>query len=113
MESERIPYGITKASSLFGDLKLADNDRDLFHLKNLGIASVNILRAVGINTYGDLKQLGAVEVYRRIKKRGINVSKVMLYAMEGALLDVHWKNLDPEMKARLVREAEKPPEEEA
>lgn len=84
---------------------MADYDRDLIQLKNLGIASVNILRAVGINNYDDLKQLGAVAVYKRIKRRGISVSKVMLYAMEGALLDVHWKNLDPDLKARLVREA--------
>lgn len=80
-------------------------DRDLIQLKNLGIASVNILRAVGINSYEDLKQLGAVEVYKRIRRRGISVSKVLLYAMEGALLDVHWKDLDPDIKARLVREA--------
>ncbi|MEX1034089.1 MAG: TfoX/Sxy family protein [Cellvibrionaceae bacterium] len=90
---------------------MADYDSDLLQLKNLGVASVNILRAVGISSYDDLKQVGAVEVYRRIKNRGINVSKVMLYAMEGALLDIHWKNLDPEIKARLVREAEQTTEE--
>lgn len=91
---------------------MIDRHSDLLQLKNLGAASVNILRAVGVNSYEDLRQLGAVEVYRRIKKRGINVSRVMLYAMEGALLDVHWNQLDPEMKARLVREAEQPDPEE-
>lgn len=87
---------------------VADRDCDLLQLKNLGVASVNILRAVGVSSYQDLKALGSVEIYRRIKKRGINVSRVMLYAMEGALLDIHWKELDPELKARLVREAESP-----
>jgi DNA transformation protein len=91
---------------------LVDRDSDLLQLKNLGVASVNILRAVGVNTYEDLKQLGAVEVYRRIKRRGISVSKVMLYAMEGALLNIHWNQLDPELKARLVREAEQHSPEE-
>ena len=79
---------------------------DLLALKNLGIASVNILRAIGINNYDDLKKMGSVKAYRRIKQRGINVSKVMLYALEGALLDVHWKDIDPEHKARLVVQAE-------
>ncbi len=31
----------------------------------------------------------------------------MLYAMQGALLDVHWNDLDPGLKQHLVSEAEK------
>lgn len=81
-------------------------ESELLELKNLGIASVNILRAIGVNNYEDLKKLGSVEAYRRIKERGINVSKVMLYALEGALLDVHWKDINPEHKARLVAQTE-------
>lgn len=78
---------------------------ELLELRNLGMASVNILRAIGINTYADLKHLGAVETYRRIRARNINVSKVMLYALEGALLGIHWNEIPPEHKARLVQEA--------
>ncbi|MGQ9425784.1 TfoX/Sxy family protein [Gilvimarinus sp. F26214L] len=84
---------------------------DLRQLKNLGAATVNILHAVGVTTYDDLKALGSVETYLRIKRRGISVSKVMLYALEGALLDVHWKSLDPEVKAQLVEQAERQPEQ--
>jgi DNA transformation protein len=79
---------------------------ELLQLKNLGMASVNILRAVGINTYADLKRTGAVEAYRRIKARDINVSKVMLYALQGALMDVHWNDLSPDLKRQLVEAAE-------
>jgi DNA transformation protein len=79
---------------------------ELLQLKNLGMASVNILHAVGINTYADLRRIGAVEAYLRIKARDINVSKVMLYALQGALLNVHWNDLAPEMKLQLVTEAE-------
>lgn len=79
---------------------------ELLQLKNLGMASVNILHAIGINTYDDLKNIGSVDAYRRIKTRGINVSKVMLYALEGALLDLHWNELDIDLKERLVRESE-------
>ncbi len=85
---------------------MAACNSELLQLKNLGMASVNILRAIGINTHADLKQLGAVEVYRRIRARNINVSKVMLYALEGALIGVHWSSLPPDHKARLVHEAE-------
>ena len=83
-------------------------NQDLLELRNLGMATVNILRAVGINTYQDLAQVGAVEAYRRIKARGIHVSKVMLYALQGALMDVHWNDLPPPLKAQLVAEAEIP-----
>jgi DNA transformation protein len=79
---------------------------ELLQLKNLGMASVNILHAVGINTYADLNRVGAVEAYIRIKARDINVSKVMLYALQGALLNVHWNDLEPQMKLQLVAEAE-------
>lgn len=85
---------------------MAELDSELLHLKNLGVASVNILRAVGISSIEDLRQLGAVETYTRIKRRGISVSKVMLYALEGALIDTHWKDLDPGLKKRLVAEAD-------
>lgn len=79
---------------------------ELLGLKNLGMASVNILRAIGVNTYDDLSKMGAVDAYCRIKSRGIHVSKVMLYALQGALMDVHWNDLSPDLKAQLVEEAE-------
>ena len=81
---------------------------ELLQLKNLGMASVNILRAIGINTHADLKRTGAVEAYRRIRAREINVSKVMLYALQGALMDIHWNDIPPDLKAQLVSEAEMP-----
>jgi DNA transformation protein len=79
---------------------------DLLGLKNLGMASVNILHAIGINSYDELSKMGSVKAYCKIKARGIHVSKVMLYALQGALMDVHWNDLSPELKAKLVEEAE-------
>ena len=43
---------------------------ELLGLKNLGMASVNILHAIGVNNYDDLSQVGAVEAYHRIKSPG-------------------------------------------
>jgi DNA transformation protein and related proteins len=79
---------------------------ELLQLKNLGMASVNILHAIGINTYADLQRVGAVEAYLRIRSRDINVSKVMLYALQGALMNIHWNDLSPDLKTQLVLEAE-------
>ncbi|WP_188149455.1 TfoX/Sxy family protein [Teredinibacter waterburyi] len=85
---------------------MTSTNGELLELKNLGMASVNILHAIGINSYDELSEMGAVEAYRRIKARGIHVSKVMLYALQGALMDVHWNDLSPDLKAQLVEEAE-------
>lgn len=79
---------------------------DIQSLKNLGSTSVNWLRAVGINSREDLQKIGPVEVYNRIRERGFRVSRVLLYALEGALLDVHWNDLSAEHKQRLVAEAD-------
>jgi DNA transformation protein and related proteins len=91
---------------------MTSNHSELLQLKNLGMASVNILRAIGITTFADLQRAGAVDVYKRIRARDINVSKVMLYALQGALMDIHWNELAPDLKARLVAEAEAPAVEE-
>ncbi len=85
---------------------MTDSHSDLLQLKNLGAASVNILHAIGVNSYADLNSMGPVEAYIRIKARGIHVSKVMLYALQGALLGVHWNDLEQDMKQRLVADAE-------
>ena len=85
----------------------------LNELKNLGAASVNILHAVGVNSYQELQEVGPVGAYCRIKSRGIHVSKVMLYALQGALLDQHWNDLDTDLKKKLVEEAEQQPTAES
>lgn len=85
---------------------MTSSNNELLGLKNLGMASVNILHAIGINTYDDLNRMGAVEAYLRIKNRGIHVSKVMLYALQGALMDVHWNDLPPDLKSQLLNEVE-------
>ncbi len=79
---------------------------DLHELKNLGNTSIHWLRTIGVHSVDDLKHKGVVAAYNEIKQRGIRVSKVLLYALYGAMHDMHWNELDPDTKARLVQEAE-------
>lgn len=79
---------------------------ELQHLRNLGKTSAQWLHAVGIHSHSDLKRLGAVDAYRAVKARGFKASKVLLYAIEGALLDVHWNDLPAERKEALNRQVE-------
>ena len=71
---------------------------ELQHLRNLGKTSAQWLHAVGIHSISDLRRLGAVDAYRAVKARGFRASKVLLYAIEGALLDVHWNDIPAERK---------------
>lgn len=74
---------------------------ELQHLKNLGKTSAQWLHAAGIHSANDLRRLGAVSAYQAVRARGFRASKVLLYAIEGALLDVHWNELPPSHKAEL------------
>ncbi|MFP3518709.1 TfoX/Sxy family protein [Pseudomonas sp. SIMBA_077] len=78
---------------------------ELQHLKNLGKTSAQWLHAVGIHSASDLRRRGAVEAYRAVKARGFKASKVLLYSIEGALLDVHWNDIPSEKKALLNEQA--------
>ena len=79
---------------------------DLQDLKNLGKTSVQWLHAVGIHNAGDLQRHGAVSAYQAVKLRGFRASRVLLYAIEGALLNVHWNELSPSIKAQLNQQLE-------
>ena len=81
-------------------------ESDLLALKNLGNTSVNWLRTVGIHSRDELARVGPVATYNRIRERRIRVSRVLLYALQGALLDVHWNELDADLKRQLVEAAD-------
>ena len=74
---------------------------ELQDLKNLGKTSAQWLHAVGIHNPTDLRRHGAVSAYQAVKARGFRASKVLLYAIEGALLNIHWNQLSPGLKEEL------------
>ncbi|MEK7786738.1 MAG: TfoX/Sxy family protein [Chloroflexota bacterium] len=77
----------------------------LTSLKNIGETSAGWLESVGIKTAEDLYELGVVEAYRRVKTAyPERVTLNMLYALQGALLDLHWKEVPPEMKTTLLQQ---------
>ena len=71
-------------------------------LANLGPKSCRMLAAAGVRSVRDLRELGAVEAYRRVRAANPSgVSLNMLWALQGALLGLKWTDLPPEMKADL------------
>ena len=81
----------------------------LIELKNLGKTSVQWLNAVGIRTLEQLHEIGSVAAYCKVRDRGFKVSKVLLYALEGALTGAHWNDLDEDYKKRLLKEVDEYP----
>lgn len=79
---------------------------ELQTLKNLGKTSSQWLHAVGIHNASDLRRHGAVEAYRAVRARGFRASKVLLYSIEGALLDIHWSELPVTRKESLNQQLE-------
>ncbi len=79
---------------------------DLMELKNLGNTSINWLRSIGVKNQQDLENMGAVNAYNEIKQRGIRVSKVLLYALHGAMTDTHWNDLNSDTKKHLLDQAD-------
>ena len=75
-------------------------------MRNLGPTTAKMLADVGVHREGDLRRIGAVDAYHRLKFRfGRQVTIIALYAMEAALRGCDWRSLDPETKERLRRAA--------
>lgn len=81
-------------------------DTDLITLRNLGKTSVQWLRATGIHDAAELRRRGPVAAYCAVRARGFRASRTLLFAIAGALQDVHWNRLDPEYKQQLLDELE-------
>ncbi len=76
-------------------------------LKNIGPRTESWLHAIEVYNLDDLERLGAVEVYRRLREHFPDrVSINALYALQGAILNLPWNDLPPELKAELRQQAE-------
>src|SRR3546814_1937204 len=63
-------------------------------MRNIGPKSAAWLRQVGLRTPEDLAEAGPLEAFMRVKRAGFKPSLNLLYALEGALQDCHWKEVD-------------------
>ena len=79
---------------------------DLITLPNLGKTSVQWLRATGIHNADELRRLGPVAAYCAVRARGVRASKTLLFAIAGALQNIHWNQLDAEYKQHLLEQLE-------
>ena len=80
---------------------------EIEHLKNIGPTTAQWLHDAGLHTKADLEDIGAVMAYKVLQhQRPQQVNIMLLYALQGALMGVHWNALPPELKAQLKRDAQ-------
>ena len=74
---------------------------ELSKLPNIGKVLEKQLNDVGINTIGDLVNLGCKEAWLKIKERDDSACLNRLMALEGAIQNIRWHNLSEEDKDNL------------
>lgn len=80
--------------------------RTTFPMRNLGPAMARPLREIGVRHEDDLRAVGSVQAWRRLRLvSGREASVVARHAMDAALLDRGRRPLAPEVKARGGQEA--------
>lgn len=88
-----------------------NDDRDrcstLSELKNIGKVTERWLNGIGIYDETDLRRMGAVQAYRRIRAAEAGATVNLLYALQGALSGTHWNDLPLPVKETLRRQAER------
>ena len=75
-------------------------------LRNIGPKSMAWLRQTGVRSLEDLRAVGALAAYVRVKRAGFRPSLNLLYALEGAILDCHWQDIPEARRAELITDAE-------
>lgn len=76
--------------------------KSIEQMRNLGAASALMLAEIDVHNEDDLREMGAVTAYTRVKfQMPGRASLLLLYAMEAALCDCDWRSLDTETKAKL------------
>lgn len=80
--------------------------RKIEDMRNLGPATAQMLREIGIHDEDGLRETGAVAAYVRLRfVHGRRISLNALYAMHASLTDRDWRQIAPEEKKRLRAEA--------
>ncbi|MBQ1767383.1 MAG: TfoX/Sxy family protein [Aquincola sp.] len=71
-------------------------------LQGLGMKSAAALHSAGIGSVAELRKLGAVVAFLRVRQAGGRPSLNLLWALEGALTGVDWREVAKTERTRLL-----------
>ena len=83
-----------------------ENEKNVRELMNIGPRTAAWLNAIGVETRGELAELGAVAAYCLINAQGYNTSLNLLWALYGALHNQKWNALPSAVKQQLRADAD-------
>ena len=69
---------------------------------NLGPKSAQFMQRAGITSFEQLKRLGSVRAYSMVKHVEPSASLNLLWALEGALSGLHWREVAKEHRTSLL-----------
>lgn len=75
---------------------------NLSAVPNLGPKSAQMLAAAGVTTLAELRTLGAVAAYLRVRRAEPKASLNLLWALEGAVIGMPWQQVAREHRTRLL-----------
>lgn len=81
--------------------------RKIEKIKNLGPVSTQWLNSIDVYTIRDIKKLGPIVIYNMLKANGYNVNILMVYALQGAIMDCHWNEIPKKLKEDFKKEITK------
>ncbi len=79
---------------------------EISELKNLGKACETWLNDVGVFTQQQLRELGPVQAWVLVRASGRPATMNFVYAVQAALMDIHWTNLPQDIKDELKNRCE-------
>ncbi len=78
------------------------DSEDIAQLKNLRLPSAERLHSVGMATREKLREIGAAAADSTVKQTfPLDTSLVLLWATQGALMEIHWQKVPNEIKQHL------------
>jgi len=81
---------------------LQDKPSSLAGLVNLGPKSAQFLQHAGITSHEQLERLGSVKAYSMVKQVEPSASLNLLWALEGAISGLHWREVAKEHRTSLL-----------
>lgn len=85
--------------------EMSTEDTPVKDLLNIGPKTARLLEEIEIYTKKNLRDIGPEMAFKILQHRNKGVTTVALYALYGALHDIHWNELPPDIKSRLQKEA--------
>ena len=76
------------------------------NLTGIGGVSAAWLHAAGIHTRSDLERRGAARAYLEVRKAGFRPTRNLLWALQGAVMDLDWRLVPDAVKEQIDGEVD-------